>query len=216
MRLRLKVCCIGSREEARLAIAAGADALGLVGEMPSGSGIISDELAADIVRCVPPPVATFLLTSESKADAIADHVLQVGANTVQIVRHIEPSEYEQLRQRLPTTKLVQVVHVESEATIELATIYAGLADALLLDSGRPSATIAELGGTGRVHNWGISQRLVARADVPIFLAGGLTPENVRAAVAQVQPYGIDVCSGVRTNGALDEAKLAAFTQALWA
>jgi phosphoribosylanthranilate isomerase len=216
MRPRLKVCCIGSREEARLAIAAGADALGLVGEMPSGSGIISDELAADIVRCVPPPVATFLLTSEGTADTIADHVLRVGANTVQIVRHIEPSEYERLRQRLPTTKLVQVVHVESEATIELAAIYAELADALLLDSGRPSAATAELGGTGRVHDWSISQRLVARVGVPTFLAGGLRPENIRAAVAHVEPYGIDVCSGVRSNGALDEAKLVAFTQALWA
>jgi len=207
---------MGSREEARRAIALGADAIGLVGDMPSGSGMISDALAADIARSVPPPVATFMLTSESRADAIADHVLRVGANTVQIVRHIDPGEYAQLRRRLAATKLVQVVHIESEATIGLAATYGELADALLLDSGRPGAAIAELGGTGRVHDWSISQRVAAGVGVPVFLAGGLTPENVRAAAAQVQPFGIDVCSGVRTAGLLDDAKLAAFTRALWA
>jgi phosphoribosylanthranilate isomerase len=218
MRPRLKVCCIASPEEARRAIAAGADAVGLVGEMPSGPGPIADTLAAEIVRCVPPPVATFLLTSQSTADAIADHVLRVGAGTVQIVRHIDPGEYALLRRRLPMTKLVQVVHVESEATLALATAYGELADALLLDSGRPGAAIAELGGTGRVHDWGISERLVASARVPVFLAGGLNSGNVGAAVRHVRPFGIDVCSGVRTGGpgsVLDDAKLAAFVRALW-
>ncbi|HEY7412586.1 MAG TPA: phosphoribosylanthranilate isomerase, partial [Vicinamibacteria bacterium] len=87
-------------------------------------------------------------------------------------------------------------------------------DALLLDSGRPGAAVKELGGTGRRHDWAVSRRIRERVPVPLFLAGGLTPANVREAVAEVGPYGLDVCSGVRTDGALDERKLGAFFAAL--
>jgi phosphoribosylanthranilate isomerase len=212
---RLKVCCIASVAEARLAIACGADALGLVGPMPSGPGTITDERAAEIARAAPPAVATFLLTSESRADGIADHVERVAPTVVQIVRHIKSGEYPRLRERLPGIKLVQVIHVVDEASIELARTYANLADALLLDSGRPSAEVAELGGTGRTHDWGISRRIVEAVRVPVFLAGGLTPANIREALAAVRPFGFDLCTGVRRDGHLAEDRLRAFTQALW-
>ncbi|HNL40150.1 MAG TPA: hypothetical protein PKH43_13465, partial [Saprospiraceae bacterium] len=87
-------------------------------------------------------------------------------------------------------------------------------DALLLDSGNPNLAVKELGGTGRVHNWAISRRIVEQSGVPVFLAGGLRPDNVQAAVEAVQPWGLDLCSGVRTEGRLDEQKLAAFFAAL--
>ncbi|QKZ13231.1 phosphoribosylanthranilate isomerase [Spirosoma sp. KUDC1026] len=214
-RTRLKVCCISSPDEARLAIRAGADALGLVGRMPSGPGVIDDSLAARIVQIAPPPVATFMLTSETEADAIIAHQRRVGANTVQLVDAVAPGVYDQLRAALPAIKLVQVIHVVDERNIDEAlwAVERGI-DALLLDSGNPSLAVKELGGTGRVHNWQISRQIVEQASVPVFLAGGLNLGNVREAIEQVQPFGLDICSGVRTDGQLDERKLSAFVNAL--
>lgn len=214
MRTRLKVCCISSLDEARLAMALGADALGLVGAMPSGPGVVDNATIRAIAAVVPPPVATFLLTSETQAEAIARHAEATGANTVQIVRHVEPSIYARLRARLPARKLVQVIHVEGPEALTLAADYAGVADALLLDSGRPGAAVAELGGTGRTHDWSLSRRIVETVTVPVFLAGGLQPGNVAQAVRAVRPFGVDLCSGVRTDGRLDATKLAAFRAAL--
>ena len=209
-RVRIKICCIGSLGEAQIAIRAGADALGLVGEMPSGPGIIDDDTAREIAATVPPPVATFLLTARTKAADIIDHVNYCGTNTVQIVSHIEPGEYARIIRELPTTRRVQVIHVEDESALELIQTYQPFVHAFLLDSGRPNASVAELGGTGRAHDWLISQRFVAATQRPVFLAGGLNPSNVVDAINTVEPYGLDLCSGVRTDGALDPKKLQAF------
>lgn len=213
VRTRVKICCISSPDEARLAIELGADALGLVGAMPSGPGVVADELAADIVRQVPPPIATFMLTSETTVAGILAHHGRVLASTIQLVDAVPPETYAQLRQALPTVKLVQVIHVTDERSVAeaLAAVASG-ADALLLDSGNPNLTVKELGGTGRVHNWQLSRAIVDQSSVPVFLAGGLNPANVRTAIGQVQPFGLDICSGVRTNGQLDADKLRAFME----
>jgi phosphoribosylanthranilate isomerase len=213
-RTRAKICCIASPEEANLAIAAGADALGLVGEMPSGPGPIDDDTARAIAREVPPPIATFLLTSRTSGADIVDHVRYCGTNTVQVVSHIEPSEYTTIAAGLPEVRRVQVVHIEDDSALDLIDAYAPHVHAFLLDSGRPNAGIAELGGTGRAHDWQISRRFVAATAKPVFLAGGLAPHNVARAVATVAPYGVDLCSGIRTDGALDAAKLQSFMSAL--
>lgn len=215
MRTRIKICCISNPDEARLAIRLGADALGLVGPMPSGPGVVADEVAAQIVRVTPPPIATFMLTSETTADGIVAHQRRVGANTVQLVDVVPPDTYAQLHQALPAVKLVQVIHVLDEANVTealLAVEYG--ADALLLDSGNPTLAVKELGGTGRVHNWLISRQIVDQSPVPVFLAGGLNPDNAREAVETVKPFGLDICSGVRTSGQLDEHKLRAFIAAI--
>ncbi len=210
-RTRVKVCCISSTDEAQLAVALGADALGLVGAMPSGPGVVADELAATIVQQVPPPLATFMLTSETTAAGILAHHSRVLANTIQLVDAVPVTTYTQLRQALPTVKLVQVIHVIDERSVaEALAAVANGADALLLDSGNPNLTVKELGGTGRVHNWQVSRAIVDQSPIPVFLAGGLNPTNVRAAIEQVQPFGLDICSGVRTNGQLDADKLRAF------
>ncbi len=214
MHTRIKICCIASLDEAQLAIRYGADALGLVGAMPSGPGPIDDRTIADIARFAPPTVATFLLTSHERAADIVDHARQTCPSTVQIVRHVDPAQYEVLRARLPGTKLVQVIHVEDVSAYDLAGDYARYADALLLDSGRPTATTAELGGTGRTHDWSISRRIVAAIDRPVFLAGGLTPDNVGEAIEAVRPFGVDLCSGIRIDDRLDEGKLAKFVSAV--
>ena len=211
---KVKICCIASPDEARMAIRAGASALGLVAEMPSGPGVISDDMIRCIARSTPPPIATFLLTSRTHAAQIAAHQQATGANTVQIVDALSEGSYADLRAALPGIALVQVVHVIDEASIEEALALAPQVDALLLDSGNPNLAVKELGGTGRVHNWSLSRKIVEQAGVPVFLAGGLRPDNVRAAVDAVQPWGLDLCSGVRTEGRLDERKLDAFFAAL--
>jgi len=219
MRTRLKVCCIGSIDEARTAIAHGADALGLVARMPSGPGPIDDALIGAIARHVPPPVATFLLTCETSPDAVVDHVLRTGVNTVQLVDDdTDEDVWKALRSAAPAVRIVQVVHVRGasggQASREIAARAAAHVDALLLDSGNPASAVRELGGTGRVHDWSVSRAIVEASSVPVFLAGGINPSNVGDAIRAVRPFGIDLCSGVRTNGRLDESKLALLVAAI--
>jgi phosphoribosylanthranilate isomerase len=213
MKPRVKICCISSQEEAALAIRYDAAALGLVGHMPSGPGVITDDLIFEITRRVPPPIGTFLLTSETSAEAIIQHHRITQTNTIQIVDALSSGSYQELRAALPGIKLVQVIHVLNEASVEEALAAAEHADALLLDSGNPNLEVKVLGGTGKVHDWKLSRKIRDCAKVPIFLAGGLKPENVQRAIAEVQPYGLDLCSGVRTDGRLDPHKLERFFEA---
>ena len=210
---RIKICCIASVEEAWTAIRAGASALGLVSAMPSGPGVIEEAQIAEIAARVPPPIATFLLTASSSADAIIAQQRRCGTNTLQLVDRVEEGCYRRLREALPGVRLVQVVHVTGEASVDEALAAAAEVDALLLDSGNPALAVKELGGTGRTHDWRHSRRICEQAAVPVFLAGGLRPENVGRAVRAVAPFGLDVCSGVRTEGTLDPDKLRRFVAA---
>jgi phosphoribosylanthranilate isomerase len=206
-RVRVKICCIAGVEEAHLAIAQGASAVGLVSRMPSGPGVIDEDLIAEIASAVPPGVASFLLTSETDVPAIIDQQRRTRVNTLQLVDALPPGAHQQLREALPGIALVQVVHVVGEQSIAEAVAIAPHVDAILLDSGNPAAPVKELGGTGRVHNWEISRRIRQSISCPLFVAGGLQPANVRQAIRQIGPYALDVCSGVRTNGKLDAIKL---------
>ena len=197
-----------------MAINHGADALGLVGKMPSGPGPIPDWLISEIVKTIHPPVASFLLTSEQSSEEIIYHVKRVDTNTVQIVDELTTGDYADIRTALPHLKIVQVIHVIDEKSIEEAVQLSSKVDALLLDSGDPKAPLKTLGGTGNVHNWEISREIVKAATVPVFLAGGLHAGNVRQAIKTVQPFGVDVCSGVRTEGRLDLNKLEGFIEAV--
>ena len=210
---RVKICCISSAQEAQLAIEHGADALGLVADMPSGPGIIEDALIREIAASIPDHIATFLLTSRDEVDDIIAHAQYCQTNTLQLVRHIEPTHYARLRSALPHTKLVQVIHVQDHDAVEIAATYAPLADALLLDSGTPNVAAETLGGTGNTHDWQISAQIVRASDKPVFLAGGLKPHNVGDALSTVAPFGLDLCSGVRRNGQLDPTLLREFMQA---
>jgi phosphoribosylanthranilate isomerase len=208
-RPRVKICCISSLEEARLAIDFGASALGLVSEMPSGPGVIPEELIARIARVIPPAVSSFLLTSKQDVPSIIAQHRRCRTNTIQICDRLETGTYDEIREALPGIALVQVIHVCDEDSIEEAALVAPHVDAILLDSGNQSLAVKELGGTGRAHDWGISREIRRAIDKPLFLAGGLRPDNVREAIRTVEPFGIDICSGVRTLGKLDPQKLAA-------
>jgi len=208
-RPRVKICCIANADEARMAIDHGAAALGLVSAMPSGPGVISEEQIAEIAASVPPPIATFLLTALQDAESVIVQQRRCRTNTIQLVDQLVQGSYEDLRRALPGISIVQVVHVTGEESIEEAVAAAAHVDAILLDSGNHKLTIKELGGTGRKHNWMLSRQIREKIDIPIFLAGGLQPENVREAVLEVGPFGIDICTGVRREGKLDEEKLRA-------
>ena len=210
MKIRVKICCIASEDEARLAISFGASALGLVAAMPSGPGPIPDKLIWSIARSVPPPVATFLLTCETQAGAIVVHHMRTQTSALQLVDAPDEGAIDAIRLVLPAVKIVQVIHVRGEGSLDEALRAAAKADALLLDSGNPALAVKELGGTGRVHDWRLSRRIVERSPVPVFLAGGLNAANVRDAIDRVQPFGVDLCSGVRTGGRLDPRKLESF------
>jgi phosphoribosylanthranilate isomerase len=214
-RPRIKICCIQSAAEARTAVTHGADAIGLVSAMPSGAGIISDEsLIPEIAATVPPPIATFLLTSLTDTDAIVAQHLRCRTTTIQLVDTLTRGTHADLRRALPGIRIAQVIHVLDDASVAAAVAVAPYVDALLLDSGNPKLAVKELGGTGRTHNWSLSRRIVETSGKPVFLAGGLRPDNVAAAWAAVRPFGFDICSGVRTNDHLDEIKLAAFFAAV--
>jgi phosphoribosylanthranilate isomerase len=211
---RVKICCIASIEEAWMAIDAGANAIGLVSAMPSGPGPIPEELIAEIAATVPPGVSSFLLTCRQEAASIIDQQRRLRVNTIQICDRLTSGSYHEIHDALPGIKLVQVIHVTGPESVDEAIEVAPHVDAILLDSGNQSLAIKELGGTGRTHDWSLSRKIREAIDVPLFLAGGLNPVNVAAAIREVQPFGIDVCSGLRTEGALDPQKLSNFIRAI--
>jgi phosphoribosylanthranilate isomerase len=182
--------------------------------MPSGPGVISDEQVAEIAVTVPPAIGTFLLTSLQSVDDIIEQQRFCRTNTIQICDHLTVGTHRDLKNALPGISVVQVVHVTGPESVEEAARIAPHVDAILLDSGNQKLVVKELGGTGRTHDWSLSRAIRERVDVPIFLAGGLTPENVGRAIDEVGPFGLDLCSGVRTKGKLDSQKLERFVAAV--
>lgn len=210
--MKIKICCIKSVTEAEIAIQHGADAIGLVADMPSGPGIINDELIYDISKKFRQEVETFLLTSRINAEEIVKHHASTQTSTIQIVDEVDNQAYELISKALPGIKLVQVIHIEDESSHAKALEKSKYVDYLLLDSGKPNEEIKELGGTGKTHNWEISREIVKDSNIPVFLAGGLNNNNIIEAINFVEPYGIDLCSGVRINDVLDKNKLTQFIQ----
>ncbi len=182
--------------------------------MPSGPGPIPEDRIADIAAKLPPAIGSFLLTCKRDAAGIIDQQRRVRVNTIQICDSIEPREYQTLRDELPGISIVQVIHVQGPDSVEEALSVAPFVNGILLDSGNRMLPVKELGGTGRTHDWTISARIREAVPVPVFLAGGLSSANVAEALTKVRPFGVDVCSGVRSEGLLDEEKLSAFFAAV--
>lgn len=212
---RVKICCISSVEEMQLAVKYGASAIGLVSEMPSGPGVISEELIEEIALQTPPGISTFLLTSKQIVAEIIDQQKRCKTNTIQIVDHLIEGTHKELKDALPGISIVQVIHVNDESSVAEAIKVSENVDGILLDSGNQKLEVKELGGTGRTHDWSLSRKIVESVSKPVFLAGGLNPANVRDAVDTVKPYGLDICSGVRYYGKLDEEKLRKFFERLY-
>jgi phosphoribosylanthranilate isomerase len=207
---RAKICCISSIYEAALAVECGASALGLVSSMPSGPGVIPDERIAEIAATVPPAIGAFLLTARQSVADIVQQQRFCRTNTIQICDQLTTGTHRDLKDALPGISVVQVIHVTGPESIEQAERVAPYVNAILLDSGNQKLTVKELGGTGRTHDWSLSHRIRERVNIPLFLAGGLRPDNIAQAIEEVGPFGLDVCSGVRTDGKLDAMKLKRF------
>jgi len=207
---KVKICCISSTKEAELAIDAGATSIGLVGPMPSGPGIIDNDLIAAIAKSISNQIDTVLLTSETTAEGIINHYQKINTTSIQLVDKIRVENYVKIRKALPAVRIIQVIHVLDHNSIKEALSIEKHVDAILLDSGNPNLTTKELGGTGRTHNWDLSREICDVVSIPLFLAGGLNDQNIIKAIRTVQPYGVDLCSGVRTDGKLDSQKLTKF------
>ncbi len=212
--MRFKICCITSVAEAEMAIEAGAWAIGLVAQMPSGPGPISDDKICEITKATKGRVKQFLLTSQTEPDAVIEHVQVCGTDVVQLVDAVPVATYAALRRFCPDVAIVQVIHVQNGKALDEAKAAARHCDMILLDSGRPDGAVKELGGTGRIHDWVVSTKIVRELEVPVILAGGLNPQNASPACEAVSPYALDVCSGLRGHGfALDAEKLNYFSRA---
>lgn len=214
MRTRIKVCCIGSADEMRTAVRHGASLVGLVSAMPSGPGVIDEALIGDIAATVPPGVTSVLLTSRTDPEEIAGQQRRTRVGAIQLCDRLDADARSALRAAVPGIRLIQVVHVEGSGSVAEAVAAAEGADALLLDSGRTTGAVKELGGTGRTHDWALSRAIVEAVEVPVLLAGGLGPDNVGEAIRRVVPWGVDVCSGLRSEGRLDEGRLERFARAV--
>jgi len=213
--MHFKVCCIQSITEAELAIDAGAWAIGLVADMPSGPGPIDDNIIREIADATKNRVRRFLLTSRTQADDIVKHINTCGTDIVQLVDEVSVETYGAIRKQCPDVQIVQVIHVQDETAVHKAKAAEPFVDMILLDSGQPNAATKTLGGTGQTHNWALSRKIVSRLSKPVWLAGGLNVDNVDVATDRVQPFGVDLCSGIRdTNGALIPSRLAQFAAKL--
>lgn len=212
--VRVKVSCVRSPEEARRAVSFGAAAIGVASHVPFTSAGLSDEEITAIASAVEPEVGTFLLTDLEDPAAIAEQAVRCGVNTVQLWSELSAAAYVEIRRSAPDLSIAQTIHVVDEGAIEKARELAGVADALVLGSTNPEPPFRWDSPHGRTHDWQISRRIAESAMIPVILSGGLTHLNVADAVRAVRPYGVEVCSGVRRDGALDTSMLVQFLETL--
>ena len=208
--MKVKICGNTNLEDAALAVSADADGLGfLIGLGYPTDDEITVPQAAAIIAAVPPLVATVLVTHRGDAAWVIETCRSIGANTIQLHAVFNPAEVPRLRAELRGVKLIKAVQVRGVESIAEAAEASKYYDAILVDS----ATATRIGGTGQTHDWSISSRIVKTARVPVILAGGLTPENVREAVITVKPYAVDVNSGVEfPNGRKSPERVRAFVR----
>jgi phosphoribosylanthranilate isomerase len=192
--VRVKICGIKSIDEAWMAVDAGADAFGLiVGATHKTEDVLKPETAHYILKEAPPYISSVLVTHLTTAKEILAIYTKVPACHIQLQDNISIDEIDKLRKNLKHVKLIKAIHVVRKDAVDAAKYFAPNVDALLLDS----KTRFRIGGTGKVHDWNISRDIVESIEIPIILAGGLTPENVVEAIKKVRPFGVDVNTGVK-------------------
>jgi phosphoribosylanthranilate isomerase len=207
--VRVKICGITREEDLAFAVAAGADAVGFLVGVPSSPRNLTLERAERLLRQVPVFVDSVVVTAPQSIDELVEICEKLKPTAIQIhgKKDFEASE---IRERLKDTRLIKTVYVTEDALNETAVEELKTFDAVLLDS----FTKGQYGGTGRVHDWNLSRKIKeAVAPLPVILAGGLKPENVKEAILTVQPYAVDVASGVESRPAVkDHEKIRAFIE----
>ena len=210
--LRVKICGNKRLEDALEGVKAGADALGfLVGQVHVSSDFISKEAAREIIEKLPPFISTVLVTHLSDVEGIISLAAFTRVSTVQLHGESKVDDILVLREHLPNIKLYKTIHVEDGSAIPLASEWDNRVDAILLDT--ISEAENKVGGTGKTHDWSISAEIVKSLHIPVILAGGLDPDNVQAAIRAVQPFAVDVNSGMKgPDGYKDFATLHSFVK----
>ncbi|NGM69046.1 phosphoribosylanthranilate isomerase [Natronolimnobius sp. AArcel1] len=195
---RVKICGLTTESDLKTAVDAGTDAVGVICDVPVETPReVSPEQATSLVSSVPPFVTSVLVTMASDADRVVDLVERVGPDAVQLHGDTEPAVLESIESAIDANLLVAIDSNEVGA----AERYDHLVDALLVDTVDESGG----GGTGETHDWEQTRDAAASLESPLILAGGLTPENVAAAVRTVEPFAVDVASGVEAEGGIKDA-----------
>ena len=208
--VKVKICGIKKHEDAELAVLSGADAVGLlVGQVHTSNDFIDKDIARAIVESLPPFCSSVLVTHLTECDEICELAEYIGVSTIQLHGGSSPAQAKEIKQRLPYIKTYKSIHVTGPESVDNALAYRGVVDGILLDT--VNVTTGQVGGTGKTHDWSISSQIVRALDIPVIMAGGLNPENVKDAVAQVQPHGVDVNSGTQgPDGFKDPEKIKSF------
>lgn len=213
---RVKICGMQSAEDIEMAVSYGADALGFITEVPVNTHRkLNAQTAAELVKKVPFFVDSVLVIMPSDGQQALEFIEKVKPDVVQLHNKLNAEEMEIIRngtqQKIIRTFTIPVQSKELPAELisELdALLDNDLIDGILLDSGKAGYS----GGTGVVHDWSISRQVVENTNIPVILAGGLNPENVKDAVKEVRPFAVDTASGVETNRTKDPAKVCRFIE----
>lgn len=199
MLVRSKLCGIRSHHDLRVAVEAGADAVGFIcGVTHVSEDALSEQSARDLRRCTPPYVSTVLVTHLETASEILELAAFIGVDTIQVHGLVDVETVAAVLEGAAGRRVTKAVHVTGPEAIDDAKSYLDVCDALHLDS----RTVDRLGGTGEVHDWSISRQIAELAQAvgrPVVLSGGLTPENLADAIAAVRPYAVDVNSGIEDD-----------------
>lgn len=205
--MRIKFCGTASLTDMQCAVDAGCDAVGFImGVTHRSSDFVTPTDAARMIRHLPPFIEPVAVTHLQETDDLIRLVKDSHCTTLQVQDTVEPTGLDAVRDALPYVKIIKAVHVMDRSAVATARRYEPYADALILDT----RTDEKIGGTGIPHDWNISAEIVAGSTIPVLLAGGLTPENVREAIQKVRPYGVDVHTGIKRNGARCPEKRCAF------
>jgi phosphoribosylanthranilate isomerase len=195
MKTKVKICGITNEEDALKASILGANYLGFLVEIDFAEDKVTRKQAKDIIRKLPLEVEPVFVTYLKKAKPIIEIAKEIKPSIIQLHNDISLEEIGKIRIKLPKIKLTKSISVIDENSIGEAKKYEKYVDFILLDtkSGKRK------GGTGKVHNWDISRKIVKSVNKKVFLAGGLNPDNVLEAIKKVKPYAVDTNSGVKSK-----------------
>lgn len=198
--MKVKICGNASLNDLKIALSAGADAVGFItGTNYKSEDAVTKSCAKKLVLSLPPFVASVAVTHLQNPQDLIDIIDETGCSTLQIQNDVSLEDMDIVKNGLPHTKIIKAVHVTGIEAIEKAEMFSKTADAIILDT----KTETRIGGTGITHDWNISAEIVKRLNKPVILAGGLSPSNLAEAIEKVKPYAVDVHSGVKKNGARD-------------
>lgn len=209
--VHVKICGIRSIEDARAAVVAGADELGFHVGLTGGRVPLESEHAARIIAELPESASGVVVTSIAESGKLIELVRATGADIVQLYGDATPETILEVKKALPDVQVWKVLNVADEGSIAEAKKYERAADAIALDTLNKETGVR--GGTGKVHDWNISRKIVESVSIPVILAGGLNPDNVAEAIRAVNPFGVDVNSGVsNADGTKDVGKVRMFAE----